>query len=196
MSAQPTRKTKAPSAKPKKTRKPRAAEEATQTAQPLAEAPAPTTDAGPAPEVAAVEPVLADPVDPAMPPVEAPEVSQATAEQPAAEPPQTPEPAPAKPQRQRKAKKAVGGRPEKKLSALDAAAKVLARAGQAMTCPELIAAMAAKGYWSSPGGKTPHATLYAAILREIQTKGAAARFHKTERGKFALAGPRTQDREG
>jgi hypothetical protein len=75
----------------------------------------------------------------------------------------------------------------KKLSALDAAAKVLAEAGTALTCPEMIAAMSAKGYWTSPGGKTPAATLYSAILREVQTKGDAARFRKAERGKFAHA---------
>ena len=51
----------------------------------------------------------------------------------------------------------------KKLSALDAAAKVLAETGQAMTCPALIEAMAAKGYWTSPGGKTPASTLYTAV---------------------------------
>ena len=44
--------------------------------------------------------------------------------------------------------------------------------------------MAAKKLWTSPGGKTPHATLYSAILREINTKGNDARFNKTERGKF------------
>ena len=32
---------------------------------------------------------------------------------------------------------------------------------------------------------TPQATLYAAMLREIKTKGKDARFVKTERGKFA-----------
>ncbi len=74
-----------------------------------------------------------------------------------------------------------------KLSALDAAARVLAEAGAAMTCPEMIAAMAAQGYWSSPGGKTPSATLYSAILKETQTKGTQSRFAKTERGKFGLA---------
>jgi hypothetical protein len=72
----------------------------------------------------------------------------------------------------------------KKPSALDAALRVLAEAGQPMTCPEMIEAMAAKGYWTSPGGKTPAATLYSAILRETQTKGNASRFVKTERGKF------------
>jgi hypothetical protein len=73
----------------------------------------------------------------------------------------------------------------KKPSALDAALRVLEEAGQPMTCPEMIEAMAAKGYWTSPGGKTPAATLYSAILRETQTKGDASRFVKTERGKFA-----------
>jgi hypothetical protein len=77
---------------------------------------------------------------------------------------------------------------EMRLSAPDAAAKVLAEAGQAMKCQELIAAMAAKGYWTSPGGKTPAATLYSAMLREITAKGAASRFVKTERGKFARTG--------
>jgi hypothetical protein len=74
---------------------------------------------------------------------------------------------------------------EKKLSALDAAAKVLAEAGQAMNAQEMIQAMAEKGYWTSPGGKTPAATIYAAIISEIKKKGADARFVKSERGKFA-----------
>jgi hypothetical protein len=60
------------------------------------------------------------------------------------------------------------------LSALDAAAKVLAESGEPMTSKAMIDAMAAKGHWTSPVGKTPQATLYAAILREIQTKGAEA----------------------
>jgi hypothetical protein len=75
-----------------------------------------------------------------------------------------------------------------KLSALDAAAKVLSETGQAMSCQELIAAMVAQGYWTSPKGRTPHATLYAAIAREIQTKGAQARFRKSTRGRFTSNG--------
>jgi hypothetical protein len=74
-----------------------------------------------------------------------------------------------------------------KLSALDAAARILGESRQAMTCPELIAAMAAQGYWTSPAGKTPQATLHAALTREINTKKDQSRFRKTERGKFALA---------
>jgi len=34
--------------------------------------------------------------------------------------------------------------------------------------------------------ETPHATVYAAILREIQKRGREARFIKTERGMFAF----------
>jgi hypothetical protein len=74
------------------------------------------------------------------------------------------------------------------MTALDAAATVLVESGQAMTTKEMIAAMMAKKYWSSPNGKTPHATLYSSILRELATKGKDARFKKTDRGKFAAAG--------
>ena len=75
----------------------------------------------------------------------------------------------------------------KRPSCLDAAAKVLEEAGQPMTAKEMVEAAAEKGYWKSPGGKTPHATLYSAILREITTKGQDARFRKAERGKFVHA---------
>jgi hypothetical protein len=76
---------------------------------------------------------------------------------------------------------------DKKLSAIDAAAKVLNETGEPMTTGELIAAMSAKGYWTSPGGKTPDRTLYSALAREINVKGKDARFKKADRGKFALA---------
>jgi hypothetical protein len=83
-------------------------------------------------------------------------------------------------------KKAALDSATKKMSAIDAAAKVLGEASGAMNCQEMIKAMGDKGYWASPGGKTPAATLYSAILRELQTKGDDARFKKTERGKFIL----------
>jgi hypothetical protein len=89
------------------------------------------------------------------------------------------------PKRQRKPK--TPAEPKvKKLSAIDAAAKVLAEAGAPMTCKELIGAMAAKGYWTSPGGRTPDATLHSSVLREITVKGAQSRFVKTSPGRFAL----------
>jgi hypothetical protein len=90
-----------------------------------------------------------------------------------------------------KAKKApkAKGKPikDKKPSALDAAARVLAEAGAPLSAPAMIEAMAAKGYWTSPNGQTPAATLYAAITREIGKKGKEARFKKTGRGTFGLA---------
>ena len=82
-------------------------------------------------------------------------------------------------------KSAKGDAKSKKMSALDAAAKVLAETGQPMSCQELIEAMAQKGYWSSPGGKTPASTLYSGIQKEISTKGKESRFQKTDRGRFA-----------
>ena len=106
---------------------------------------------------------------PAAPPVEKAETAAATPAQP-----------------KTKDKKAVEPK-AKKISAIDAAARVLEETGQPMTCPEMIEAMAAKAYWSSPKGLTPGATLYSAILREIKAKGKESRFVKTERGKFGLA---------
>ena len=113
----------------------------------------------------------------------------ATAPPPASEPAaastaaSAPEQTVAKTKRQRKARAKTQ---EKKLSAIAAAAKVLAETHTPMNCQELIDTMAGKGYWTSPGGKTPAATLYSALLREVTTKGDQARFTKTERGKFDL----------
>jgi hypothetical protein len=89
-------------------------------------------------------------------------------------------PAPAKAAKTKKAK------PDGKMSALDAAAKVLADAGEPMNTKAMIEVMAAKNLWTSPGGATPWATLYSAIAREINEKGADARFVKVERGHFAV----------
>ena len=77
---------------------------------------------------------------------------------------------------------------EKKVSALDAAAQVLGASKEPMNTKAMIEAMATKGLWSSPGGKTPHATLYSAIIREISVKGKESRFKKTDRGNFAFNG--------
>jgi HB1, ASXL, restriction endonuclease HTH domain len=86
-----------------------------------------------------------------------------------------------------KAPKAKPEPKQKKVSALDAAAKVLVEQGKPLNCQEMIDEMSRKKYWTSAKGLTPHATLYAAILREIKVKGKDARFQKTERGKFASA---------
>ncbi|GAA4446912.1 winged helix-turn-helix domain-containing protein [Novipirellula rosea] len=72
---------------------------------------------------------------------------------------------------------------EKKLSCVKAALKVLTDSGEPMNAQEMIAAMVDAGLWESPGGKTPHATLYSAILRDMK-RGDESRFVKTERGRF------------
>ncbi len=91
----------------------------------------------------------------------------------------------AKPKAERKP---AGDTKPKRVSALDAAAEVLRKAGKPMRSQEMITAMAEQGLWSSPNGKTPHATLYAAILREINDKGGEARFRKSDRGLFEYTG--------
>jgi len=92
-----------------------------------------------------------------------------------------------KPTAKKTKSKKAGGKPKpKRVSALDAAAQVLAETDKPMRAQELIAAMAEQGLWSSPAGKTPHATLYAAMLREARDKGDAARFKKVDRGMFAF----------
>jgi hypothetical protein len=84
------------------------------------------------------------------------------------------------------AKTPKAAKPDGKLSQLDAAVKVLAEAGTPMTTKAMIEAMATKGYWTSPGGATPHATLYSALIREISQKGDASRFLKADKGLFGL----------
>jgi hypothetical protein len=103
----------------------------------------------------------------------------------------TKKPATAKQDQAVKASRKVEGDAPKRggrLGALDAAAKVLGEARRAMNCKEMIEAMAAKRYWTSPAGKTPAATLYASITKEIGTKGKESRFVKVDRGQFALRG--------
>ena len=56
-----------------------------------------------------------------------------------------------------------------------------------MSSLDLIEAMADQGLWTSPGGKTPANTLYAALFREINTKGDQSRFAKSGRGMFIRA---------
>ena len=71
------------------------------------------------------------------------------------------------------------------LSALDAAAQLLVKSKEPLSCRQLIERMADEGLWKSPGGATPDRTLYSAMLREIATKGKDSRFVRVERGRFA-----------
>ena len=75
----------------------------------------------------------------------------------------------------------------KRLSALDAAARVLAESEEPMNCRQLIKTMTEKDYWRPNAGKTPQNTLHSAISKEIKTKGADSRFAKVGRGQFTLA---------
>src|SRR3990172_3644682 len=61
----------------------------------------------------------------------------------------------------------VRSRKTRKTSLLDAAVEVLKEAGHAMGTEEMLEQILEKKLWSTQG-KTPAATLYAAILREIQ----------------------------
>jgi hypothetical protein len=108
--------------------------------------------------------------------------SAPTATPVAAEPVATPPVAPKTP----KGKKVRAKKADRKMSGLDAAAKVLAESGAPMNTKDMVDTAATKGYWSS-SGKTPAATIYAAIIREIAKKGSESRFKKTERGLFTVA---------
>ncbi len=132
----------------------------------------PPPDAAPAAvstPTAEVAPADAQPGEPPQPEAASAEAAPAVA---------APTPKAKKPRRRKAAWAGADGAGAKKLSALDAAAKVLGEVGRPMGCKERSGAMAAQGYWSSPGGKTPDATLYSAILREITTKGDASRFRR------------------
>ena len=86
-----------------------------------------------------------------------------------------------------KATKAVKTPKEKKvrkLSGLDLAAQVLAESKEPLNAKTIAERAIAAGWKTS--GKTPHATIYAAIIREIQNKGNASRFEKVDRGQFQL----------
>ncbi|MCL4743276.1 MAG: hypothetical protein KJZ54_13860 [Phycisphaerales bacterium] len=84
-----------------------------------------------------------------------------------------------------KGAKAPKERKPKRVSGLDLAAKVLADAGEPLNAKTIAERAIAAGWKTS--GKTPEATLYAAIIREIAKKGKDARFIKRDRGLFAAA---------
>ena len=63
---------------------------------------------------------------------------------------------------------------------------MLSEAETPMTTKAMLEALATQGDWTIPGGATPHAILYSAIIRELQKKGSDARFMKADRGQFTL----------
>lgn len=67
--------------------------------------------------------------------------------------------------------------PAKALSGLDAAAQVLKTYKKAMSAKEIVGLMKEDGLWSSEA-KTPEATIYSAMLTEVNKKGEQSRFKK------------------
>ena len=127
----------------------------------------PTSAKAPKPKTAkAAKPAAAKAVEPAPAKLEKPEAATPEAT--------TPAKAPAKAKREPK--------PPKKASGLDLAARVLAEANEPLAARTIAERVIAAG-WKTDGA-TPHATLYAAMGREISRKGKDARFKKVDRGLF------------
>jgi hypothetical protein len=74
---------------------------------------------------------------------------------------------------------------KERISALDAAARIVSATKKPMTVGEIVARAEEKGLWKSPAGKTPAATVSAAINREIAAKGKDSRFKRADRGLYA-----------
>lgn len=75
----------------------------------------------------------------------------------------------------------------KRKGILDIAAEMLARSRKPMGAKEIVERAIEQGLWTT-NGKTPSATLYAAIIREIAAEGKDARFKKVDRGLFTSNG--------
>lgn len=71
------------------------------------------------------------------------------------------------------------------VSQLDAAYVALSKAPESLSIPDLLTAIKKSGLWKSENGKTPGATLSAALIREIAKKGSDSRFRKTAPGRYA-----------
>jgi len=88
---------------------------------------------------------------------------------------------------EKKEKKAAKGQPKPpRASLINLAAEVLAETKTPLDCKTIVEKVLAKGTWKT-SGKTPAATLYSAIIREIGKAGDKARFRKVDRGQFELA---------
>ena len=83
-----------------------------------------------------------------------------------------------------KTKRTKSGKPNGKMSGLDAAYRVLTEAGRPMNVREIFET-AKRNKYCGLKGATPTLTIYAAILREVKLKGRSSRFVKTDRGLFA-----------
>jgi hypothetical protein len=82
---------------------------------------------------------------------------------------------------------ATGGQPKpaRKPSLLDFAVRVLRDSNEPLGTKEMVAKIIGAGWWNTKG-RTPEATLYSAIIREIGCRDGKTRFVKIGRGRFAL----------
>ncbi len=78
-----------------------------------------------------------------------------------------------------------GGSPEKKLSLLNAAVKVLEESDVPLNTKEIITKATESGLWTPNGAKTPEQSLYSALFREIKEKDTP-RIRKSETRKGAF----------
>jgi len=76
-----------------------------------------------------------------------------------------------------------GGKPKGKMSMLDAAAEILKTSKEPLCCKDICRAIFEKKLAES-SGRTPHATISAAMGREISSQGENSRFRRADRGKF------------
>ena len=77
------------------------------------------------------------------------------------------------------------------MTCLDAAFKVLLGWAEGRDAKQIVKEAAEKGWWKSPLGVTPWATVYAGMIREIASKGENSRFLRdpNKKGSF-IANPK------
>ena len=80
------------------------------------------------------------------------------------------------------------------MSAIDAAAAVLAAANGPLHYREITERMIAQGLWDTKG-KTPAASVSARLTTDIRERGSASRFVRVDPGRFALNVEMDQDRD-
>lgn len=72
------------------------------------------------------------------------------------------------------------------MSGLDAAVKILVENKKPLKAKEIVELASSKGYWTSPGGKTPWNTIEAQMNTEIKKRGKESRFAKPGPGLFTI----------
>lgn len=83
-----------------------------------------------------------------------------------------------------KSESSKGEKSKGQMSGINAAYVVLKEFGEAMNIRQIMEQINERGLANLPG-KTPSATVSAAIQRDIKTKGEASRFVKTDKGMFS-----------